>query len=59
MAKPKMRFPEVPGGTPREKFENLVRFLLSVPSKATRPDQQVHRSEAQQDEGSHPRPEQK
>ena len=29
-----MKFPEVPGKTPREKFENLVRQVILVP-KAT------------------------
>jgi hypothetical protein len=30
MPKAKMKFPPIPGETPREKFENLVRFLFSV-----------------------------
>jgi uncharacterized protein YggU (UPF0235/DUF167 family) len=31
MPKKKMKFPEVPGDTPREQFINLVRHVLSVP----------------------------
>jgi hypothetical protein len=31
MPKKKMRFPEVPGDTPRQQFENLVRGVLSIP----------------------------
>jgi len=30
MPKAKMKFPPIPGDTPREKFEHLVRFLFSV-----------------------------
>ncbi len=30
MPKKKMKFPEVPGDTPREQFENLVRGVLSI-----------------------------
>jgi hypothetical protein len=29
MPKAKMKFPEIPGDTPREKFINLVRSVLS------------------------------
>jgi hypothetical protein len=28
-----MKFPAVPGKTPREQFENLVRLMFSVPKK--------------------------
>jgi len=31
MARPPMQFPEIPGKTPRERFTNLVRQVLSVP----------------------------
>jgi hypothetical protein len=31
MPKKKMRFPEVPGDTPREQFTNLVRHVISLP----------------------------
>jgi len=31
MPKNKMRFPEVPGDTPRERFTNLVRHVISLP----------------------------
>jgi hypothetical protein len=27
----KLKFPEVPGDTPREQFENLVRRVISIP----------------------------
>jgi hypothetical protein len=30
MPKAKMKFPPIPGETPRAKFENLVRYLFSV-----------------------------
>ena len=30
MPKKKMRFPEVPGDTPRERFVNLARHVFSV-----------------------------
>jgi len=33
MAKPRMQFPEIPGDTPRERVENLMRRVMSV-SKA-------------------------
>jgi hypothetical protein len=38
MSKAKMRFPPVPGDTPREKFMNLARHIFSVP-KTTVEDQ--------------------
>jgi hypothetical protein len=31
MSKAKMKFPAVLGTTPRERFENLVRHVISVP----------------------------
>jgi hypothetical protein len=31
MPKKKMKFPEVPGDTPRERFMNLVRHVFAVP----------------------------
>lgn len=31
MSRPRMQFPEIPGATPRERFENLVRQVMSVP----------------------------
>lgn len=31
MPKPPMQFPEIPGTTPRERFENLARQVMSVP----------------------------
>jgi hypothetical protein len=29
-----MKFPAIPGKTPREQFENLVRLVFSVPKKS-------------------------
>jgi hypothetical protein len=34
MSKAKMKFPPIPGETPRAKFENLLRHLFSVPKKS-------------------------
>jgi hypothetical protein len=34
MPKKKMKFPEVPGDTPRERFTNLVRHVISLPKAA-------------------------
>ena len=31
MSHPRMQFPEMPGKTPRERFTNLVRQVMSVP----------------------------
>lgn len=31
MARQRMQFPEIPGKTPRERFENLARQVMSVP----------------------------
>lgn len=31
MGRPRMQFPEIPGKTPRERFTNLVRRVISVP----------------------------
>lgn len=31
MSRPRMQFPEIEGGTPRERFENLARRVFSVP----------------------------
>jgi hypothetical protein len=33
MPKAKMKFPPIPGETPREKFENLVRVMFSTPKE--------------------------
>jgi hypothetical protein len=33
MPRPPMQFPEIPGKTPREQFENLTRRVLSVPKE--------------------------
>jgi hypothetical protein len=30
MPKAKMKFPPIPGKTPRAKFENLVRYLFTI-----------------------------
>jgi hypothetical protein len=42
MPKAKMKFPPIPGETPREKFENLVRYLFSVGKE---PNNDKHESE--------------
>lgn len=31
MSRPRMQFPEIPGNTPRQKFENLARRVMTVP----------------------------
>ncbi len=31
-----MKFPKVPGKTPREQFENLARCIFSAPTKAAK-----------------------
>jgi len=36
MPKEKMKFPEVPGDTPRERFMNLVRHVFSIPKPTAR-----------------------
>jgi hypothetical protein len=42
MPKEKMKFPEVPGDTPREKFVNLVRHLFSVPKPVDKSTHKKH-----------------
>lgn len=38
-----MRFPEVPGDTPRERFTNLVRHVISLPKAAVETGQKTKR----------------
>ena len=33
MSRPRMQFPEIPGKTPRERFLNLGRQIMSVPKE--------------------------
>jgi hypothetical protein len=44
MPKKKMSFPEVPGDTPRERFTNLVRHVISLPKSAVETKQKPKRS---------------